>query len=37
VLYALQSLNTTRQNENQAYYQMKKDEARLKVAIGEVL
>lgn len=36
VLAALQSLNNTRQNENQSFYQMKKDEARLKVAIGEV-
>lgn len=36
VLAALQTLNNTRQSENQAFYQMKKDEARLKVAIGEV-
>ena len=37
VLAALQSLNNTRTSENQAFYQMKLDEARLKVAIGEVL
>jgi len=37
VLAALESLNNTQQSENQSYYQMKKDEARLKVAVGEVL
>ena len=37
VLAALQSLNNTRTSENQAFYQMKLDEARLKVATGEVL
>jgi outer membrane protein TolC len=37
VLAALQSLNDTRTSENQAFYQMKLDEARLKVATGEVL
>ena len=36
VLAALQSLNNARTSENQAFYQMKLDEARLKVAIGEV-
>ena len=36
VLAALQSLNNTRTSENQAFYQMKLDEARIKVAIGEV-
>ena len=37
VLAALQSLNNTRTSENQAFYQMKLDEARLKVATGDVL
>jgi len=37
VLSALQSLNQTRQNANQAFYQAKNDEARFKVAIGEDL
>ena len=37
VLSALQSLNNTRTSENQAFYQMKLDEARLKVATGDVL
>jgi outer membrane protein TolC len=37
VLSALQSLNNTRTSENQAFYQMKLDEARLRVATGEVL
>ena len=37
VLTALQSLNQTRQNANQAFYQAKNDEARFKVAIGNVL
>lgn len=36
VLAALQSLNNTQQNKNQSFYQMKQDEARLKVAIGDV-
>ncbi len=36
VLQALQSLNQTRQNANIAFYQAKNDEARFKVAIGEV-
>ncbi|HOW58394.1 MAG TPA: TolC family protein [Candidatus Omnitrophota bacterium] len=36
VLTALQSLSQAQQNANQAFYQMKQDEARLKVAIGEV-
>jgi outer membrane protein len=36
VLTALESLHNTQQNENRAFYQMKQDEARLRVAIGEV-
>lgn len=36
VLAALESLHQTRQNANQAYYRMRQDEARLKVAIGEI-
>lgn len=36
VLTALESLHNTQQNENRAFYQMKQDEARLMVAIGEV-
>ncbi len=36
VLAALETLHQTRQNENRAYYRMKEDEAKLKVAIGEV-
>lgn len=36
VIAALESLHNTQQNENRAFYQMKQDEARLKVAIGVV-
>jgi outer membrane protein len=37
VLAALQSLNNARTSANQSFYQMKLNEGRLKVAIGEVL
>lgn len=36
VLTALQSLNQSRRNANQAFYQAKNDEARFRVALGDV-
>jgi len=36
VLTSLRTLNETSRDANEAFYQMKQDEARLKVAIGEV-
>jgi outer membrane protein TolC len=36
VLAALESLQNTQQEQTRAFYQMKQDESRLKVAIGEV-